>query len=238
MSTEGVGDTTGTNTNSDWMTSAGIGALIGGIGSAFSSYKETKRGHKWSEREAEKTREFNAEQAAINRDFQERMSNTQHQRAADDLQAAGLNRILALGRPAAASSGATASSSTPGNPGVKSVGEAGIRSASAMASIRQIEAQEDLLRSQARYTDENTRKTGIEADTQEVKKFFYSVLQNLLGEDGQSAQYLASQIRSFLGIGQEEPVNKSSWWDKLMKKDPPTRSHPNKYSGKSGGGGR
>ena len=40
--------------------------------------------------------------------FQERMASTQYQRAAKDLEAAGLNRVLALGSPAAAPAGATA----------------------------------------------------------------------------------------------------------------------------------
>lgn len=43
----------------------------------------------------EKAAAFNAEQAQLNRDFQERMDNTKYRRAVKDMEAAGLNPILA-----------------------------------------------------------------------------------------------------------------------------------------------
>lgn len=58
---------------------------------------------------SQQTSEFNAQQAQINRDWQEYMSNTAHQREMADLQAAGLNPILAARQGASTPSGAQAS---------------------------------------------------------------------------------------------------------------------------------
>lgn len=58
---------------------------------------------------ADKAMAFSADQAAINRRYQSEMANTAYQRAAADLRAAGLNPILAVGAQAHSPNGAVAS---------------------------------------------------------------------------------------------------------------------------------
>lgn len=88
--------------------------------------------------------------------FQERMASTQYQRAAADLEKAGLNRIIALGSPAAAPSGAAASA-----PNVD-LGDAYVKSSSAKSAIALQTKQQNLLDSQIANTDANTAKTEAE----------------------------------------------------------------------------
>ncbi|AXL14419.1 DNA pilot protein [Microviridae sp.] len=120
---------------------AGITSATDLIGGLFG-----RKGQKQANRQ---NIQFAREQMA----FQERMSNTAYQRAAKDLEMAGLNRILALGKPASTPSGQTATMQNPNAAlaaNLKGTGAAAIHSAHQMAAIENIRA--------------NTRKTNAQTD--------------------------------------------------------------------------
>lgn len=83
----------------------------------------------WNQTMWERQAEFNAQQAEIQRQWSERMENTRYQRAIKDMEAAGLNPILAV------SGGGSGISTGGGSASAASVGGAQMSSASAqMAS--------------------------------------------------------------------------------------------------------
>ena len=100
----------------------GLGSFAGGVGGGLVSGIMAKR------------------EGRRNRRFQEEMSNTAYQRAAKDLEKAGLNRILALGKPASTPPGAMARI-----PDYASIATNAVNSAIAVgqgvASIRKTEAE-------------------------------------------------------------------------------------------------
>ncbi len=83
-------------------------------------------------------------EAGKNRQFQERMSSTAYQRAAKDLEAAGLNRILAVGSPDSTPAGAMELQQDPITPGISTA----IAAAIAKANIKNTNARTALTEAQ------------------------------------------------------------------------------------------
>lgn len=124
----------------------------------------------WQEKQNAKAMEFNASEAAKNRDWQQLMSNTAHQREMKDLMAAGLNPVLSAmnGNGAAVTSGATASGVT--SAGAKGEADTSTSGAivnllgSILAANTQIQAANVNARTQEAVADKYTAMEKIVAD--------------------------------------------------------------------------
>lgn len=103
-------DSYGENTSNSWGNSysENYGRTFGAEASArdleYAREANKVQGNMWQDQAR-----YNAEQAALDREFQAYMSNTSYQRAVADLLKAGLNPILAVGGQASTPIGATAS---------------------------------------------------------------------------------------------------------------------------------
>ena len=99
--------------------------------------------------------------ARENREWQTQMSNTAYQRAARDLEAAGLNRILALGSPASTPAGNIATMQNENAELARGLTEAtgkGIQAATAKENIKLMRQQRDLVKAQEAVAKEERWK--------------------------------------------------------------------------------
>lgn len=90
----------------DWV--GGIGSAIGGVANYFGQQSANATNIQLS-REAQ---QFNAHEAAKNRDWQAMMSNSAYQRSMADMRAAGLNPMLAFSQGGASSPSGSSASGT------------------------------------------------------------------------------------------------------------------------------
>lgn len=178
----------------------------------------------FSSDEAKAAREFSAQEALLNREFQEMMASTQFSRATEDLKRAGLNRILALGQPAAAASGSaaqavaaqTAQASGPAASGSAPSGRSvsgasasssggstsspsyGATQAAMLRNVIDWQTAQSVIQKQKAETElikTQTEKTKADTDIQELKGSISAIIKETIGGEGSTGQQIYQAVK-------------------------------------------
>lgn len=138
------------------------GAAIGGL----ASYLGARESNATNVKLADNANELNLKEAKNNRDFQERMSNTAKQREVEDLEKAGLNRLLAAqgGASTPGGSAGTASAATVENELTGAITSAREATALRLAAEKQSEEIGNL-RESRKLMEAQTEKARTETQT-------------------------------------------------------------------------
>lgn len=149
-------------------------ALMKGVAQANNAWSagQAQMQREWQEQQNAKAMAFNQNEAAKNRNWQEMLSNTAHQREVRDLMAAGLNPVLSAmnGNGASVGSGATAqgvtSSGAKGDTDTSANGAIANLLGSILSAQTQIQAANINARTQEAVADKYTAMSKIVADIQ------------------------------------------------------------------------
>jgi hypothetical protein len=154
-------------------------------------------------RQADMTRDFNAEQANISREAQLELANTQYQRTVKDLNAAGLSPMLAYTKGATAMPSAVTASSGATAEGPR-FGETSQRTAASALAKEQAnlaESQRQVNIQTAKQVAEQARKTAYEVDTMLPTQLLYDMA--LKGSQISSNNAGARQGNALAGLTEE-----------------------------------
>lgn len=129
-------------------------SIFGDILGPVLGYEGTRDTNKTNQEIADQANQFNTAQTAAQMDFQKEMSNTAYQRAVKDMQAAGLNPMLAYHQGGAhAPQGSAATATIPQFKSPLTGAAEGLNTAATLANIENVKAQ--------------TRKTSADAAVSE-----------------------------------------------------------------------
>lgn len=154
----------------------------------------------WQEQQNAKAMAFNQNEAAKNRNWQEMLSNTAHQREVRDLMAAGLNPVLSAmnGNGASVGSGATAQ-------GVTSQGAKGDTDTSANGAIANLLGS--ILSAQTQIEAAN-----ISAKTQEAVADKYTAMERIVSEiSAEASRYCADTSAAASRYGADKSASASRY---------------------------
>lgn len=189
------------------MLDPGSLATIGGsLAAPVLSYMGAREANRSNESSAKAAMEVNVKEAMRNREFEERMSNTAHQREVEDLMKAGLNPILAANSGASTPGGSTGSGET-----FQAENALGAAATSALEWKNMVNATKKLgeelknMRAVGDNLRADTYKKGVEAEVAkrglpaaDMKNKLYKavapVLEKVVEGAGSSAKHIANPV--------------------------------------------